>query len=301
MPWAILATVIIRILRPWILIRVGIFKSHRIGHFITDAHYQIVLTKIGEVDSIDLWATGAISNQSYNRIIKRNLYVSKYFEHIYYWNHIIPGGKVNQVNTLRNSRDTSGIFTKHLTHINFSDDESAIGLSWLMDFGWKQGEPFICLLNRDQKYLNDQIKSSKLGILPKNFYDYHSYRNSSIIEYQKSILWMIEKGYWIIRMGKAAEQKLLINHRQLIDYPFLDTQSDLLDLWIFSNCSACISTGTGIDCLSWIQGIPSLALNYLPLMNAVTAYNVITVPKNLFWLDNHKELNLKEYLKHGYL
>jgi putative glycosyltransferase (TIGR04372 family) len=170
-----------------------------------------------------------------------------------------------------------------------------------MNFGWSMGEPFICILNRDPQYLKNQLMSSKLNTKDFDFYDYHSYRNTSISDYQKSIIWLLDKGYWVLRMGKVAEERLLLSNPKLIDYPFIETKSDLLDIWLFSNCSGCISTGTGIDYLSWAQGIPSLIVNYLPLMLSMTSFNTITVPKNLYWKESNTELRLEEYLKHSYM
>ena len=298
--WAIPAVLIIRIIRPWLLIRVGLFTSQRIGHFISDSHYQVVLNKIGEIKSIDLWATGKVSNYAWYSIIKRQLHVRKFFYQIYFWNLIIPGGKLHQVETLRNSRDTKGIFTKNVTKVLFTDRENSFAINWLKEFGWKTDEPFICLLNRDPSYLKYLIMSVINNTQSLEFYDYHSYRNSSIFDYEKSILWLIESGYWVIRMGKVADQKLTLSNPKLIDYPFLKNKSDLLDVWLFSKCSGCISTGTGIDYLSWAQGIPSLALNYLPVINSMTSFDLITVPKNLYWKNNKVELCLGDYLKHSY-
>ena len=71
--WAIPTVLLIRIIRPWLVVRLGTFISHRIGHFIADAHYQVVLTKNNEIKSLDLWAIGDVSNFSWYKIIKRQL------------------------------------------------------------------------------------------------------------------------------------------------------------------------------------------------------------------------------------
>jgi putative glycosyltransferase (TIGR04372 family) len=294
--WAIPAILVIRIIRPWIVVRVGTFISHRIGHFIADSHYQVVLTKVGQIKSLDLWAIGDISNLAWYKIIKRQLNVRKVFGQIYFWNQFVPGGDKHQVLTLKNSRDISGIFTKNVTTVDFTDKENKTALNWLTNFGWNIGEPFICILNRDPQYLKNQLMSSRLNTKDFDFYDYHSYRNTSISDYQKSIIWLLDKGYWVLRMGKVAEERLPMSNPKLIDYPFLETKSDLLDVWLFAHCAGCISTGTGIDYLSWIQGIPSLILNSLPLGNSMTNIDSITVPKNLYWKSNKMELSLDEYL-----
>ena len=298
--WAIPVVFFFRFLSPWYHIKIGKIKSHRIGHFIADTLYQIIVKNSSNKHSLNLWAVGPLSNLYWFQLIKKDLHINKSFEHLYYWNLLIPGRSINYIDTLKNSRDLEGVFTKYPTKIKFNEQENNFGINWLKSFGWTQGEKFICLLSRDSKYLKFNSNIFAMNSLQTNFYEYHSYRNSDINTFNKSINKLIEKGYWVIRMGRDAEHKLNLSNTKFIDYPFEDSQSDFLDIWLFSNCDGCISTGTGIDYLSWAQGIPSLVVNYIPIKYALTFFNTITVPKKLYWEKNLKELTLQEYFDNSF-
>ena len=97
---------------------------------------------------------------------------------------------------------------------------------WLEKFGFKVHEKFICLLVRDNAYLKKYFKDEN--------WDYHTYRNSDIQNYKLGIEWLISKGFWVIRMGKLNSQKLTINSKKFIDFPFVKEKSDLIDIWLFA-------------------------------------------------------------------
>lgn len=298
--WAIPFVVIIRIIRPIKVIKIGQITSHRIGHFISDAWYEIIIKKTEKNSEFVIWATTSICNYAWYKIIKRHLFIRTYFESIYYWNSLIPGGKHHSIDTLKHSRDKFGKFEQNSFRVLFSKKETNFCLDWLKSYGWQENEQFICILNRDSKYLRLNSHFATGSFQPPNFYDYHSYRNSSIATFEKSIEYLLQNNFWVIRMGREAEEKIRIKNSKLIDYPFETSKSDLLDIWLFSNCTGCISTGSGIDYLSWIQRIPSLVLNYIPIKYVHLNFNCITVPKNLYWKQNLKELKLSEYLNQSY-
>jgi putative glycosyltransferase (TIGR04372 family) len=98
-------------------------------------------------------------------------------------------------------------------------------------------------------------------------------------------------------MGSLSEKKLEIFHKNFLDYSFFNEKCDLLDIYLFSNCSGVISTSTGIDVLSLAYGIPTLIVNGLPLGVAATFFNTIWVPKRLMWQNKNKSLTVKEYIE----
>ena len=97
-------------------------------------------------------------------------------------------------------------------------------------------------------------------------------------------------------MGKVAEQKINISDSRIVDYPFDKEKNDILDTWLFANCNACISTGTGPDLLSAIYGKNVLFLNFLPLFSMRSDLTSITYPKTLIWRKNNKEFTLEDHL-----
>ena len=71
--------------------------------------------------------------------------------------------------------------------------------------GKKTNQKYICVVNRDdayrKKYFGDNILlNSKESII------YHKHRNSNIENYKEAINYFIEKGFFVIRMGKTVEK-----------------------------------------------------------------------------------------------
>ena len=88
----------------------------------------------------------------------------------------------------------------------------------MCSIGWKIGQPFVCLHIRDSAYL--AAVTNALGE-KADYWDYHSYRNSDIDNCREAIVYLIERNYWVFRMGKVVEKPLLIGHKNFIDYPYL--------------------------------------------------------------------------------
>ena len=153
--------------------------------------------------------------------------------------------------------------------------------------------PFIVVHVRDSKYLES---------LGKNYdWSYHSYRDSDIDTYRDAIEHLISVGYHVVRTGRNMEKQLKIDSDQYFDYSFSDIQDDVLDIWLFLNSSAIISSGTGPDMLGFANDTPILFLNILPLSNFHYYLNCMWAPKILTDSKTGKFLTLEKYLKANYV
>ena len=294
--WAIPAVIIIRLLRPWRLIRIGQLFSGRIGHFVPDALEHFLRREVAPVRTLDyFYFFGGISNSQWANMVTRNLNVKgNWLQYIWHWNEFIPGGKVHSLpQTFTQSRDIEGLLEQSKKRFDFMETENGICEQWLISKGWKKGEPFICLQVRDSFYLaefdianpNDSLQIA------------HSYRDSDIKTYIAAIEWLTSQGYWVIRMGKIAKERLPVLDVKVIDYAFDDSKTDLLDIWLFANCTMCISTSTGPDWISIAYGKPVLFLNALPLGGLFSFARSMWIPKNLVWKSSGTELSLVEMLE----
>ena len=104
----------------------------------------------------------------------------------------------------------------------------------------------------------------------------------------------------MLRMGKIMERPIPTEHFRIVDYAFDPSRSDFLDIWLFANCTGCISTGTGLDAISCVYGIPNLFLNATPIGGLWSFHESIWVPKHLSWDATGLPLTLSEYLYHNY-
>ena len=293
--WAIPFIIISRLVRPFVLFKFGEAQSARIGHFIYDSLLEI--NSIKKFNVINLWAASGISNYYWYKQIKKYINIHPSYKYLVRWNRMFPGYQHHVVEVPDNSgRDLNGIFFHNPIIPEFSQREKSIALNWLRDVGWA-GEPYICILARDSKYLFELDKSHR-KILDRK---YHNYRNSDIDTFKKSVQFLLDKGYWVFRMGNVTEKQLKISHSKFLDYSFCSAKSDFMDIYLFSNCKALISTSTGIDILSSIRNIPTLVVNGLPLGLASTYFDMVWIPKNLYWQKNGLQLTLKEYIENSYL
>ena len=111
--------------------------------------------------------------------------------------------------------------------------------------------------------------------------------------------WLADQGVWVLRMGKIMAKEISITHPRIIDYAFHSDKSDLLDIWLFANCTGCISSGNGIDAISKAYGRPLVTINIAPIEMAQYSYHLMSVPKFQRWSDSKKHFTIKEICLSG--
>ncbi len=285
--------IIIRILRPVAYIRIGYFTCERIGHFAYDLGIALAEKELlNDKRVFDLrYLQGKPSNMQLVKMAKRSLYINSWVSYLVYANNLLPGRSHDLIPHRRQcaSRDKNGALELTKSKLLFSQEEEGEAIATLKRFGVRYPEDkFICLNVRDSEYFNEDKKS-------KNFA-----RNTDIKTYEEAALYLANHGYWVIRTGKKVKDSLLIKHKRIIDYAVSDDRSDLLDIWLFSKCYFCISTGTGIDAVADIYRRPLLFVNFIPLTHMITWSRSITASKHLIWKDSGVHLTLSEYLKYHY-
>lgn len=296
--WAIPAVWLMRRTRHIFHIRIGTLRSDRIGHFVADAGIQFAKLSEQPMNQIDLyWLPEHTSNKQWEKMLRRNFKIASWVCYLDFWNNILPGGEAHhRPSSETGSRDVEGVIERTNVSMEFLPEENRLGKDWLQSKGWQDGEPFICLLVRDDAFLDSDPLSSNRAV----DWGYHSYRNSDIATYVHAIEWLVEQGVWILRMGKIMEKPFPSQHEHIIDYAFCPDRSDLLDIWLFANCTGCISTGSGLDAVSYLYDKPIIYLNYSPLTNLISAHESITAPKHLIWSKHKETLSLRQYLENGY-
>ena len=168
-------------------------------------------------------------------------------------------------------------------NISFTSQEIQKGKEFLEKIGVNNNQ-YICINNRDSKYLNTRFKNSD--------WEHHDYRNFKIEDYEETVNFLIDKGFFVIRLGSEVEGQLNINSKKYFDYSLSEYQSDFLDIYLSSNCYFFISSDSGISAIPEIFRVPVVYINKT-LLNQIHRWN----SKSLFIFKNFYSKKYKRFLK----
>ena len=139
---------------------------------------------------VNHWVT---CNDFWSTMVRRNFPFHHFISHIDTWNRRIPGGDIHHRPSCGTigSRDIQGILEQTQGNMSFLPEEDFQAKVWLRQQGWREGEPFACLLVRDHGYLSGKE------------WDYHNYRYILILPH---MCWQLNglriKATGTQRMGK---------------------------------------------------------------------------------------------------
>jgi len=301
--WSLPAASVLVLYKNIKFVRIGVLSNNRIGHFVQESveHFRHSRHQSAKFFDVFYLASPNSCNHYWEILLRRYLNVKpRFFRHIAFALRFIPSGDAHLIKTVHNGR-ISDLDRSDNEIFTFYPNENQSGVEWLNGMGWETNEPFVCLMVRDAEYLAYDSNQGRGKSHAQQSWSYHSYRDSNIYDYELGIKWLLDNGVWVIRMGKLAKFPMSISHPHLIDYAFLPSRSDFLDVWLFANANATITTGTGPDMISSCYNKPILYLNYLPLINIASWTNSITAPKHLEYDSSSTRLNLVEHLENSFL
>lgn len=263
---ALILLLIIRLISPWILIRIYHIWSPRIGHFAVNTELYVCAMRDGltkpQRKYFDICFHGGIhkSNLQLAKMWDRTIRVwpKWLMEPVYFLNKLMPGGKQHLVDGFFNSgRDIYNLLEKYNPSLTFTIAEERRGEQILRSWGLEKDAKFVCLIVRDRAYLDK--------VLPYQDYGYHDYRDSDIHNYVLAAEFLTQMGYYVFRMGQVVNAHLKTDNPRIFDYATNGMRDDFMDIYLGAKCSFCISTGTGYDGVPAIFRRPILFVNFLPL------------------------------------
>jgi len=306
-PFYILAipmVIILRLIRPWFLIRWLGLRSSRIGHFAKetelyccerDAKINIPSQRHIDFFYLDnkyvcnkqlekMWRRRIIILPTWllaplckiNRFI--NIFVSGRNDHEIWW------GNISRV------QDVHNLLERFEPHLNFTDDEETKGKKILTEFGIPEGAKFVCLLVRDSGYLDRHKKYEYL-----KRWSYHSYRDGDIDKYVLATEELAKRGYYVFRMGINVLKPLKSSNPKVIDYANSKIRSDFMDIYLGAKCRFCISTAAGFDEIPIIFRKPIAYTGHMPIAH-INTHNkeTLILTKHHINKRNQKELTVSE-------
>ncbi|MFC1665000.1 TIGR04372 family glycosyltransferase [Pseudomonadota bacterium] len=293
---ALFVTLVIRLIRPLIMVRFGKLQSDRIGHFACNTEVYLCQRDKGMYDSprsLDIFYCGAVvCNQQLKRMWGRVLYISPFVELLSWINRRLPGGDGHILEFLSQDRDIHNRMYNTQPHLTFSHREKMLGKGYIDKTTLGNKAPYICFVARDSAYL-DRIQ-------PRRDWSYHSYRDSDIDNYVPAMEALVERGNNVFRMGYEVKKALCSDNLKIIDYATNGDRTDFLDIYLAANCRFFVSNGTGIDDIAQIFRRPIVNVNCLPIEH-VRSWNPnhISIFKKLWLRDEKRFMSFRETFETG--
>ena len=297
----VFVVVVLRLINPWLLVRWRRLRSNSIGHFVADTEMYLCEGDAGINDpkqhNVDLFcmAYGAICNQQLAIMWKRILRIwpSRILTPIIRVNRLIPGGTAHEISdNTQHDRDVHNLLERFPPHLEFIPEEEVRGEAGTRALGIPPNTPFVCLIMRDNAYLDQRA--------PCRDWSYHTYRDSDIQNYILAAEELADRGYFVIRMGAKVREPMKTAHSKIIDYATNGMRSDFMDVYLGAKCEFCISVGTGFDAVPYVFRRPIVYVNMVPLGYLFTfTTQFLGITKHYFAAAQNRELTLSEIFSHG--
>ena len=294
LPISIIFLLLMFVIRPFIVIRIGIIPSSRIHHFAVNTELFLLKNKNKNKKTIDIfYCENFISNKFLKKKWKEKIYIGNkfLFSQINFLVSIFLNKNIHLME-LDTDRDTENFFSNSKPLLKLSDKEKSKGFEELKKIGLSKNDKFICLMNRDSSYLAKTY--------PGVDWSYHNYRDSKIDNYLLAAETLTKRGYFVFRMGTITKEKIETNNKKIIDYANSEFKSEFLDLFLLENCKFGITGNVGLDGLFRTFRKPSVICSMVPIGYLATYRNDwVHLFKKHYSLEKKKMLSLNEIFDLG--
>ena len=300
---AVPVVIVIRLISPFFLVRMGALISLRIGHFATNTELYLCERDAGinvpKQRYIDLFhlAHRPICNRQLAIMWKRVLHIwpSWVLDPVILVNRMIAGGTAYEIgDNSQGDIDVHNLLERFPPHLQFTIEEEASGEAGMRAMGIPEGARFVCLIVRDSAYLETLFQKNQLE------FSYHNYRDCDIQNYVLAAEELAERGYFVIRMGVKVKTALKTKHPQIIDYAVNGMRSDFMDIYLGAKCEFCITVGTGFDSVPFIFRRPIVNTNYVPLgLLSTSSRQFLAITRNHYSVSKNRMLTLREIFDGG--
>jgi len=288
---------IIRLVKPIFLLRVGRVRTDRIGHLAgnMDRHINIINNNI-DSEAIDFYYVyGHISNRYLLKMWSQEVKIAQgFFSYFLYAidivNSFIPGGGSHAIPELQDDQDNLNYYHCSAPNLKFNKREKEKGENYLKSVGLSKTDRFVCFCVRDEAFLKE--------IFPNNDFSYHDYRNANIETHVEALEKFIGGGNGIykkaIRMGSVVESKL--TSKKIIDYSSSENRNEFLDLFLSYKCDIFLNSGSGLDAVPRLFRTSLVSANVAP-MGYIGANPIVFTPKKYWHIKDKRFLTFKEVIQ----
>ena len=196
---------------------------------INNASYNIVMRGIHVLHSID------------HNLLMQNLLDSKFPKSVLDSDSIFLLSHSTPLNLLFHDQFFN---TKPIFYFSLTDSEKERGFDLKKKLGIKELNPIVTIHIRERNYIPS--------------YKYHDYRNADLSNYIPAINYLIDNGFYVIRLGDKSMRPIINAPTQLIDAPFHPEYSDFFDPYFVSESKFFMGSPSGPLSLAWGFDIPIL-------------------------------------------
>lgn len=273
---------LIVLISPFIKIRIGYIDSDRIGEYVSQINCYLMnktfLQKnfINKKKTLDLFFRSKnIANKLvYSKLVTPNLKILPRFVlfPIYKWFLLL---KSNHALLLKGFvKDDYKFNQEYSSNLNLTQNEISEGEAFLKSINYPINSRIVLIVGRDSKYLET--------IFEKSDYSFNNIRDVDIKTFKKSINYLLENNFYVIRMGSIVKEELIINSKNFFDYASSNLKSEFLDLYLFYKCEFVLSVSSGIDELAKVYKKPICYVNFLPIADLKLNWKSLTILKKPF-------------------
>ncbi len=292
---AFLAVVVMRLLRPLVVIRLGRLASRRIGAFLADPDLYLAERDAGKHNGrvFDIFYYYLpISNYQVKKMWERTrrlrIFPFTRFTHtLDRLNRLFPGSRRYRIEI--SDQDLRGVLVNKQPYLSFLPAEERWGREALQQLGVSDGAGFVCFHARDSAYLDT--------VFPGYNWSYQDFRDSSIHNYIPAAEELTRRGYFMIRMGAAVKEAIKTKNPMIIDYA-VKQRTEFLDIYLGAKCRFFICDTAGIACIPMVFRRPKVWVNFVQLGIIPTSgwMQDLLIPKKLWWRKESRFLRLQEII-----
>ena len=184
---------LIRIIRPFVLVRFGKLINSRIGHYASNTELYLCKrdAELHPRKAFDIFYNDdrkVFCNQQLRKMWDqtRTFRIWKFSRYLYHANRLLPGHKKHVIST--SDRDIHNLLERIPAHLSFTTGEEKKGYEDLRKMGVPGNAKFVCFIVRETSFLNT--------IFSKGDWRYHNYRDSDIHKCIPAIEGLVKRGYF---------------------------------------------------------------------------------------------------------
>jgi len=296
--------ILTRLLSPIVLIRYGNLRNHTIGTTCMHAETYFCDRELGHFhprNVIDFFFhTEPRANREFDKLLESRLFVTPLARYMQAVSAKLPGHERHTIYIGTGERDKQRnyyeAYTKTKPHFQLSKDQRQRARRILMEkTGMPNDAKWICFFSRTSSYLRTLHKVSDVRT-PEDF-PVNNTRNSKIETYIPAAEFLCEQGYYAFRMGARVDEGIQLTNERVIDYAN-QFRSELLDLYLISECDLILSDTTGFCDFSLMFRRPTVVAN-LSMPQAIKAWEGLYITKKFWKRSENRIMSIQEIIETG--